>query len=164
MSSDYFPVDFSEVQGQILSDFIGEGGRDLDGVTVDYFGQKHPGDSWAFSFTKDGHKVVYATDSEIDLLLPNKDAINNDLEAPRQIPADLIDSSKMPICWWRTGNTAMKNIKRKKVGGIQEPRQWSTWHSKQSSNLLFFITTLCIPTIWLKTKCKMPATYRPSWR
>ena len=66
----------------------------MDGVTVDYFGQKHPGDSWAFSFTKDGHKVVYATDSEIDLLLPNKDAINNDLEAPRQIPADLIEFVK----------------------------------------------------------------------
>jgi phosphoribosyl 1,2-cyclic phosphodiesterase len=91
MSSDYFPVDFSELQGQILSDFIGEGGRSLDGVQVDYFGQKHPGDSWAFSFVKDGNKVVYATDSEIDLLLPNRKDVNDNLSAPRQVPKDLIE-------------------------------------------------------------------------
>ncbi|MBL93045.1 MAG: MBL fold metallo-hydrolase [Myxococcales bacterium] len=91
MSSDYFPVDFSELQGQIVSDFIGKGGRELEGVKVDYFGQKHPGDSWAFSFVKDGSKVVYATDSEIDLLLPNKDKVNDNLDAPRQVPADLVE-------------------------------------------------------------------------
>ena len=34
MSSDYFPVDFSELQGQIVSDFLGKGGRSLDGVVA----------------------------------------------------------------------------------------------------------------------------------
>ena len=36
MSSAYFPVDFSELQGGILSDFLGQGGRELDGVHVNY--------------------------------------------------------------------------------------------------------------------------------
>ena len=43
-----------------------------------------------FSFVKDGKKVVYATDSEIDQLLPNRKDINDNLDAPRQIPKDLI--------------------------------------------------------------------------
>ena len=91
MSSAYFPVDFSELQGNILSDFIGQGGRELDGVHVDYYPQPHPGGSWAFSFEKNGRKAVYATDSEIDVLIENKDKTAGNLDVPRKLPKKLVD-------------------------------------------------------------------------
>jgi ribonuclease BN (tRNA processing enzyme) len=43
-------------------------------VRVSFFEQVHPGRSWAWSFEKDGVKVVFATDNEIDLALKNKEA------------------------------------------------------------------------------------------
>ena len=53
--------------------------------------QNHPGTSYAYSFVHDGHKVVYATDSEIDLQL--LDPIQP-IEKPwmiRTLPAELVE-------------------------------------------------------------------------
>ncbi len=71
MRSDYFPVDFGELRGNIVASHLDGGHREIDGVAVSFFEQHHPGRSWAYSFVKDGFKIVYATDNEIDLTLPD---------------------------------------------------------------------------------------------
>ena len=91
MQSDYFPVDFSELNANILAVDLGDGLRNIDGVTVRCFDQKHPGGSYAYSLEKDGHKVVYATDNEIDLTLEDPAAIQGNLDAPRSIPQALVE-------------------------------------------------------------------------
>jgi len=66
MSSGYFPVDFAELGGNVVSKQLVEGKQEIDGVTVSYLKQVHPGGSFAYCLEADGVKVVYATDSEID--------------------------------------------------------------------------------------------------
>lgn len=91
MRSDYFPVDFSELNSHVVPADLGSGERDIDGVTVRCFEQKHPGGSYAYSLEKNGHKVVYATDNEVDLTLPDMDAVQQDLPRLRNIPRDLVE-------------------------------------------------------------------------
>jgi hypothetical protein len=62
------------------------GHRVIDGCAVSYYEQQHPGRSWAYSFVKDGYKIVYATDNEIDLTLADPKAVAADPLAPRPIP------------------------------------------------------------------------------
>lgn len=91
MHSDYFPVDFSELHSNILASDLGPARTTtLDGVTVRCFDQRHPGGSYAYSLEKSGTRVVYATDNEIDLTLPDPARVQHDLAAPRQIPLDLV--------------------------------------------------------------------------
>jgi phosphoribosyl 1,2-cyclic phosphodiesterase len=92
MRSDYFPVDFSELNSHVVPADLGPSGvRVIDGVTVRCFEQKHPGGSYAYSLEKNGHKIVYATDNEIDLTLPDLDEAERDLTLPRHIPRDLVE-------------------------------------------------------------------------
>jgi phosphoribosyl 1,2-cyclic phosphodiesterase len=91
-SADYFPVSFSELGAQILPKYLADQDGEVDGVKVRWIEQPHP--SLAYSFEKGGAKVVFATDSEIDRLLPNRDEVQNDLEAPRQIPSDLVEFAR----------------------------------------------------------------------
>jgi phosphoribosyl 1,2-cyclic phosphodiesterase len=86
MRSDYFPVDFGELRSNIVASHLDGGTRVIDGVAVTVFEQHHPGRSWAYSFVKDGYKVVYATDNEIDLTLPDPARVRADPAAPRAIP------------------------------------------------------------------------------
>lgn len=86
MRSDYFPVDFGELRSNIVASHLDGGHRVIDGVAVNYFEQHHPGRSWAYSFVKDGVKIVYATDNEIDLTFPHPDGKLHEPEAPRPIP------------------------------------------------------------------------------
>jgi phosphoribosyl 1,2-cyclic phosphodiesterase len=86
MRSEYFPVDFGELRSSIVASHLDGGTRTIDGVAITVFEQHHPGRSWAYSFVKDGCKVVYATDNEIDLTLPDPAAVVADPEAPRPIP------------------------------------------------------------------------------
>ena len=55
-----------------------------------FFEQVHPGKSWAYSFEKEGTKVVFATDNEIDMLLPDKRAPIDDPAAERAVPDELV--------------------------------------------------------------------------
>jgi phosphoribosyl 1,2-cyclic phosphodiesterase len=93
-SVEYFPVDFAELKARIEPDHIDSGKRLIDGVRVRFFEQVHPGRSWAYSFEKDGQKVVFATDNEIDLALKNKDAAQADPLLPRQLPEDLVEFAR----------------------------------------------------------------------
>ncbi len=92
MRSEYFPVDFSALHSHIVPSDLGElSARTLDGVLVRCFVQRHPGGSFAYSLEKNGHRVVYATDNEIDLTLPDPSVVQRDLLAPRAIPSEFIE-------------------------------------------------------------------------
>ena len=90
MRSEYFPVSFQDLGSNIRFSDLGGGETTIDGVKVSWFEQQHPGRSFAFSFEKNGTKVVYATDNEIDLTLRNKDLVERMPDEPRQIPKPLI--------------------------------------------------------------------------
>ena len=91
MRSDYFPVDFSELNSHIVAVDLGKGELDIGGVRVRCFEQNHPGGSYAYSLEKNGYKVVYATDNEIDRTLPDAAEVELDLDSPRQIPRDMVE-------------------------------------------------------------------------
>ncbi len=86
MRSDYFPVDFGELRSNIVASHLDGGMRVIDGCAVSFYEQHHPGRSWAYSFVKDGIKIVYATDNEIDLTLPDPKSVAGNLDAARPIP------------------------------------------------------------------------------
>jgi phosphoribosyl 1,2-cyclic phosphodiesterase len=86
MRSDYFPVDFGELRSNIVASHLDGGHREIDGVAVSFYEQHHPGRSWAYSFVRDGFKIVYATDNEIDLTFPRPEAVLKEPDAPRPIP------------------------------------------------------------------------------
>jgi ribonuclease BN (tRNA processing enzyme) len=86
MRSEYFPVTFSDLGARINSEDLASGEKTIDGVTVRCFEQTHPGRSFAYAFEKNGVKVVYATDNEIDLTLLNRDESERDLAALRRVP------------------------------------------------------------------------------
>ena len=67
MSSSYFPVSFKDLGGSIVADHLLAGGMDIAGVRVRSFPLNHPGGCVGYSFEKDGRKVVYATDNELEL-------------------------------------------------------------------------------------------------
>jgi phosphoribosyl 1,2-cyclic phosphodiesterase len=91
MRSEYFPVTFSDLGARIHSRHFSESVLDLAGVRVRCLEQKHPGRSFAYSFESGGKKVVYATDSELDLLLEDPELPERDPEALRRLPAPLVD-------------------------------------------------------------------------
>ena len=66
MSSAYFPVGFGDLGARIVSDDLGSGVKDVNGVTVKSFPLNHPGGCHGYSFEKDGKKIVYMTDNEME--------------------------------------------------------------------------------------------------
>lgn len=91
MNSDYFPVDFSELNAHILPRDLGEGLAIIGDIEVSCHPLNHPGQAFAYSFVRDGRKVVYATDNEIDLDLVDRQSTLDDLALPRQVPAHLAE-------------------------------------------------------------------------
>lgn len=89
MQSEYFPVSFTDLGSTIRFSHLEEP-TIIDGVTVGHFEQVHPGRSFAYSFEKDGRKVVYATDSEIDRQIQNQAEADRDGAVPRRLPKDLV--------------------------------------------------------------------------
>jgi phosphoribosyl 1,2-cyclic phosphodiesterase len=90
MESPYFPVEFADLSCRIEARVLHAGDNAIDGVTLRYCEQPHPGKSFAYRFESDGHSIVYATDSELDLVLGNKDTAEADPTIPRQIPEYLV--------------------------------------------------------------------------
>jgi phosphoribosyl 1,2-cyclic phosphodiesterase len=89
MRAEYFPVDFKELQAAITSREL-RGDSVIEGIRVEYLAQDHPGGSFAFSFAKNGCKVVYATDSELDRILLNREESLADLEVIRRAPDEVL--------------------------------------------------------------------------
>ena len=92
MASDYFPVSFTDLGAHIQPGHTGDNGELdeegllIEGVRVRCFKQRHPGGSWAYAFERDGNKIVFATDNEIDLTLENADRVQDALSAHRKAP------------------------------------------------------------------------------
>ena len=91
MRTEYFPVSFGELSAEIRSETLETGGTDINGVTVRFIEQNHPGGSLAFSFEKNGHKVIYATDHELDGRILNQAETQENPEALRLLPKDFIE-------------------------------------------------------------------------
>jgi ribonuclease BN (tRNA processing enzyme) len=75
----------------LATDLGDDGARLIDGVLVRCFEQRHPGGSYAYSLEKDGHKVVYATDNELDLTLADTELPVRDPAAQRLLPARFVE-------------------------------------------------------------------------
>jgi phosphoribosyl 1,2-cyclic phosphodiesterase len=86
MRSEYFPVTFADLDARIQSGDLGGGEREICGVTVRCIEQTHPGRSFAYSFEKDGTKIVYATDNELDLTIENRQQADADSHVLRRLP------------------------------------------------------------------------------
>jgi len=84
MQSDYFPVAFSELAAEISPRFLAETGE-IYNVGVDWLQQRHPGGSLAYKFSLGPIKVVYATDNELDLALPEAPATEADPTLLREV-------------------------------------------------------------------------------
>jgi phosphoribosyl 1,2-cyclic phosphodiesterase len=67
MSSDYFPVSFKDLGASIVADYLNDGEKKIAGVQVRSFPVNHPGGCFGYSFEKDGRKIVYATDNELEI-------------------------------------------------------------------------------------------------
>jgi len=91
MRSEYFPVSFSDLGGHILPGYFENGCAKVDGVVLRCLEQTHPGRSFAYRLEQDTRSIVYATDSELDLLLENKDQTLKDFDALRVSPRAITD-------------------------------------------------------------------------
>jgi phosphoribosyl 1,2-cyclic phosphodiesterase len=90
MRSEYFPVSFTDLGSRIVSSNLAGGDKTIEGVTVSYYEQTHPGTSFAFSFEKNGKKVVYATDNELDANLRDPEIVRRDPDALRRLPEEFV--------------------------------------------------------------------------
>jgi len=89
MSSGYFPVDFKDLGATIEAKQLSEETQVIDGVTISYLKQVHPGGSFAYSLEHQGKKVIYATDSEVDAHFKSGSVpfdVDSNLDLLRPIP------------------------------------------------------------------------------
>lgn len=92
MASQYFPISFRELAAQIICDHLNDGQRIINGVRVTSFPLNHPGGCTGYSFEKDGVKIVYASDNELEIN-PGETCPDLKLESPlRQPPAHLLEA------------------------------------------------------------------------
>jgi phosphoribosyl 1,2-cyclic phosphodiesterase len=93
MSNAYFPVKFSDLGAKIVPrSFKGDTVQAGD-FKVTLFEQRHPGGSLGFRFEAEKTSIVYATDCELDALLPTQPTVEN-LEAARKLPDELLQAVK----------------------------------------------------------------------
>jgi phosphoribosyl 1,2-cyclic phosphodiesterase len=90
MSSSYFPVSFNELGDHVIADYLADGRKEINGAQVASFPLNHPGGCFGYSFSKEGRKIVYMTDNELEIqpgdVFPDAD----DKGPLRKIPDDLI--------------------------------------------------------------------------
>lgn len=90
MRSEYFPVSFTDLGARIVPSHLAGGDTVIEGVRIRAVEQVHAGRSFAFSFVKDGVKIVYATDHELDRTVLNHDDIAARPDALRRLPPETI--------------------------------------------------------------------------
>ena len=91
MSEDYFPVTFAQLGARIVPQGLQREPQEIGGVIVKHLPQPHPGGSAAFSFEVGPTKIVYCTDSELDLLLADRDHSIAHPEEHRTLPDEWIE-------------------------------------------------------------------------
>jgi phosphoribosyl 1,2-cyclic phosphodiesterase len=67
MTSAYFPVSLRDVGSSVVADYLEDGKRHIHGVLVSTFALHHPGGCLGYCLSKDGKKIVYATDNELEI-------------------------------------------------------------------------------------------------
>jgi phosphoribosyl 1,2-cyclic phosphodiesterase len=91
MRSEYFPVSFNDLGAEIRTRHFEDGAVRVGDFDVRSFEQAHPGKSFGYAFELGGKKIVYATDSELDLLLENRDESLTRLDSARRLPPALVE-------------------------------------------------------------------------
>lgn len=87
MERPYFPVPFSSFTENFNFNTLKKGKTvEIDGIKINWVAMSHPGNSFSYSFEKDGKKFVYATDVE----LKTADFVKNDETIPVFMGADAI--------------------------------------------------------------------------
>jgi len=93
MGSNYFPVSFRQMGANFIFDHLSGGDRVIDGVRVRSIPLNHPGGCVGYTFEKEGVKIAYLTDNELEIhpedLFPdpeNKGSL-------RQVPDLLIEAA-----------------------------------------------------------------------
>ncbi len=89
MSNAYFPVKFSDLGAKIVPRSFKGSTVQAGDFKVTLFDQRHPGGSLGFRFEAEKTTIVYATDCELDALLPSQPDAET-LDRPRKIPEALI--------------------------------------------------------------------------
>jgi phosphoribosyl 1,2-cyclic phosphodiesterase len=94
MSSAYFPVSLRDVGSRVVADYLDDGNKDIHGVLVRAFALNHPGGCLGYCLSKDGTKIVYATDHELEIqpgdVFPDLD----DSGPLRQMPEELVEVAR----------------------------------------------------------------------
>jgi phosphoribosyl 1,2-cyclic phosphodiesterase len=94
MQSAYFPVSFTDLGAKLIPRELDGQGTMVDEVRVSCLEQQHPGGSLGFRFEYRGRKVVYSTDNEIDLLLPDRSLPERDPDRLRPIPEWMVEFAR----------------------------------------------------------------------
>ena len=70
--SEYFPGSFRSVGNEIAFDYLRGDDSEINGVHVRHVRLNHPGGCTGFIFEKDGKKIVYAPDNELEIAADEK--------------------------------------------------------------------------------------------
>ena len=92
MTSSYFPVTFSDLGAQIVSDHLNDGEKCIDSVHVRSFPLAHSSDCFGYGFEADGKKIVYATDNEIPVQPEDVFPDSKHTGGLRRVPESLLDT------------------------------------------------------------------------
>lgn len=65
MSSDYFPVNFGDLNARFERRVLAPEGTEIEGVLVQAFPLNHPGGAFGYRFSDSKRSVLYATDNEL---------------------------------------------------------------------------------------------------
>jgi phosphoribosyl 1,2-cyclic phosphodiesterase len=90
MNNAYFPVRFSDLKAKVVRKSFEGDSVTVGDFVVRKFGQKHPGGSVGFRIEHRAGTVVYATDSELDLLLADPQLPVTQPDAMRKLPNSLV--------------------------------------------------------------------------
>ncbi len=90
MNNAYFPVRFSDLKAKVVQKSFEDDRVDVGDFVVRRFNQKHPGGSVGFRVDHAAGSVVYATDSELDLLLKDPEQPVKNPDSLRKLPSDLV--------------------------------------------------------------------------
>jgi phosphoribosyl 1,2-cyclic phosphodiesterase len=91
MRSEYFPVEFSDLGSHIMPEYFSDGSIRVNGITLCCLEQDHPGRSFAYRMETQDRRIVYATDTELDLSLREPEACARDPERLRLVPQTIVD-------------------------------------------------------------------------
>jgi len=90
MQSAYFPVEFRDLGSTLVYEDL-SAHTSIEGVKVASLKQTHPGSSWAYSFERDGVRIVYATDHELDKDLQDPNQVILEPLSLRLVRADFLE-------------------------------------------------------------------------